>query len=80
MAIVSVVDDETPDYPYRLLAARLRADIASSSIGPKLPSIQELVTLHDVSAGTVQRALKLLKDEGLIYGINGLGTYVKRGS
>jgi DNA-binding GntR family transcriptional regulator len=34
----------------------------------------------DVAPMTIQRALRVLKDEGLIYGKPGLGTFVTRDS
>ncbi|MFI0792560.1 GntR family transcriptional regulator [Micromonospora rubida] len=44
--------------------------------GDKLPSTSELAKIHDVSTGTVYRALSLLHDRNLIIGQSGRGTYV----
>jgi GntR family transcriptional regulator len=43
-----------------------------------MPSIMELASETDLSAATVKRALRVLRDEGLIYSVPGRGTFVKR--
>jgi GntR family transcriptional regulator len=42
-----------------------------------MPSIMELASETDLSAATVKRALRVLRDEGLIYSVPGRGTFVK---
>ncbi|WP_017198308.1 GntR family transcriptional regulator [Arthrobacter sp. M2012083] len=63
---------------YRLLAARIRADIVAGvySEGRKLPTESELQAAHKVSRHTVREALQILLTEGLIYRVQGSGTYV----
>ncbi|HTW00228.1 MAG TPA: winged helix-turn-helix domain-containing protein [Streptosporangiaceae bacterium] len=63
-------------WPYEQVADILRARIQAGELGPKLPSYAQLAEELDVAPMTVQRALKVLKDEGLIYGKPGLGTFV----
>ena len=46
--------------------------------GMRIPSTKELQELFTVSYGTLRPALLLLKQEGLIYGVPGEGTYVRR--
>ena len=58
------------------LAAILRRQIESGEITDRLPSITELTREHDVAPNTVQRALRVLKAEGLIIGRPGRGTFV----
>lgn len=60
------------------LAAILRKQIEDGEITDRLPSIMDLVERHQVAPNTVQRALRVLKAEGLIVGRQGRGTFVKR--
>ena len=60
------------------LAAILRKQIEDGEITDRLPSIMELTREHDVAPNTVQRALRVLKAEGLIVGRQGRGTFVRR--
>jgi integrase len=57
-----------PRYPYELLAADLRKAIENGTYasGSPLPTSVELAAAHDVSVGTVSRAVSLLKSAGLI--------------
>lgn len=66
---------------YNLLADTLRHDIKQSlAPGDMLPPQRELMRLHKVSFATVDRALKILIDEGLITRHIGRGTFVSDGS
>jgi GntR family transcriptional regulator len=58
------------------LASLLRAGIASGDIGPRVPSLTELTEETGLTLNTVQRALRILKDEGLIYAVPGRGSFV----
>ena len=70
------IDPDSPEHPYVQLAGSLRDRIRSGKIGPRVPSIMELAEQADVSSATVKRALRLLRDEGLIYTVPGRGTFV----
>jgi GntR family transcriptional regulator len=48
--------------------------------GGKLPPEEKLVTMSGLSLGTVQRALRLLVDDGLLVRKQGMGTFVASGS
>src|SRR5260221_305547 len=61
------IDQASPEWPYRQLAAQLRARIERGELGPRLPSIMSLAEQAKGSTRTMQRALDLLKEEGLIY-------------
>jgi GntR family transcriptional regulator len=63
---------------YRQLAGILRAMIDSGEIPPgrRLPSKKALIQEYQVSQNTVERALFLLKDEGLIETSMGRGLFV----
>ncbi|MFC7306337.1 GntR family transcriptional regulator [Streptomyces monticola] len=61
------------------IAADLRDDIMNGNLAPgaKLPSTVELKERFDASNATVQRALQLLKDEGLVIGRAGAAVTVR---
>jgi len=48
----------------------------SYSVHSKLPSERELIALFEVSRITVRQALAELQREGLVFKINGKGTFV----
>ena len=60
------------------LAALLRAKIGSGDYAPgeRLPAIVVLASEHKVTTNTVQKALRILKDEGLVTSVPGYGTFV----
>ena len=72
------IDVTSPVYPYVQIADQLRAAIASGKITDKLPSVTKIARDANVAPGTAQRALNILRDEGLIIGRPGLGTFVRR--
>jgi DNA-binding GntR family transcriptional regulator len=65
---------------YEQLAAILRAQIASGELRPEraLPSGKVLVQRYGVARGTVDHAIALLKEEGLVYVLKGKGVYVSK--
>ncbi|TDO62584.1 regulatory GntR family protein [Kribbella sp. VKM Ac-2571] len=65
--------------PYRQVATALRAGILTQKFtaGERLPSQQELATQYGVARMTIQQALKVLRDEGLIVSRVGSGVYVR---
>jgi GntR family transcriptional regulator len=69
----------TADVPkWRQLADIIRERIASGEYQPRqpIPSEHQLVLETGLSRSTVQKALKALRDEGAIYSVHGLGTFV----
>jgi DNA-binding GntR family transcriptional regulator len=70
------VDETSPEWPYRQLAAQIRARVESGELGPRLPSIMSLAEQAGVSTRTMQRAIDLLKEEGVLYTAPGRGTFV----
>lgn len=74
-----VIDHGGPEYLYVQLAGLLRAKIRSGEMPPRsrVPSLTSLAAEYDVADMTVRRALKVLKDEGLIETRPGRGTFVK---
>lgn len=71
------IDEASPDWPYQQVAARIRERIRAGELGPRLPSYMDLAHQLEVSPMTVQRAIKVLRDEGLVVSIPGRGTFVK---
>ena len=72
------INDKSPVHPNVQLADQLREKIQSGEIQDRLPSITALIAASGLTTNTVQRALRILKAEGLIYGIPGRGTFVRR--
>jgi GntR family transcriptional regulator len=60
------------------IAAELRAQIMSGDLAPgaQLPTIAELESRFEVANATVQKALAVLKDEGVIVSRHGRGVFV----
>jgi GntR family transcriptional regulator len=75
---VQPLDHESNVHLYRQLAGELRRQIASGEIPVHrpIPSKKTLVQVYGVSAGTVERALDVLKDEGLLETVQGRGLFV----
>ncbi|WP_030421404.1 GntR family transcriptional regulator [Streptomyces sp. NRRL F-5065] len=71
--------DQDPRPPYVQAADVLRAAIRDGELGPgeRLPSARELQRRFGIASSTVQNALRLLKEEGLIYSVLGRGSYVR---
>jgi len=66
--------------PYEEIAADIRVQIAAGKLEPgrQIGSLKELREHYGVAEGTVQSALRLLRDEGLIETFQGRGSYVLR--
>jgi len=69
---------EPGDVPiYLQLAAILRKQILSGEIGPRqpIPSKRMLRQQYGVAAGTVDKAVAVLRGEGLVKTVMGLGIF-----
>jgi DNA-binding GntR family transcriptional regulator len=64
--------------PYKEIAADLRDQIASGRLPPgtQLGSLRALRAQYGVAEGTVQAALRMLRDEGVIETFLGRGSFV----
>jgi DNA-binding transcriptional regulator YhcF (GntR family) len=73
------LDPDDPRPPYQQVANALRAAILTRKLAPgeKLPSGNELARRYGVARMTVQQAIRLLRDEGLIVSRQGSGVYVR---
>ena len=71
------VDHGPPEPAYQQLAAILRARIAKGEWrnGP-LQSVKQLQQEHDPGRDTVQQAVEILRNEGLVFTVPRRGTYV----
>jgi GntR family transcriptional regulator len=68
----------TPVPPSRQIANLLREQIASGELPPdsKLPSRLQLAAEHGVSQDTAAKAVRILRDEGLVVVVPGYGVFV----
>ncbi|WP_200309208.1 GntR family transcriptional regulator [Streptomyces adelaidensis] len=75
---MTTIDREGPVPPYRQIADSLRARIEDGSIpaGRRIPSLVELEAEFGVARDTLRKAVKVLKDEGLVETVTGMGVYV----
>lgn len=70
---------QTPSVPdYQRVVDAITEKINSGELEPgaELPSYNELHVEYDVSVSTVQRAMLVLRAQGLVEGRQGKGTYV----
>ncbi|MFD0061745.1 GntR family transcriptional regulator [Streptomyces sp. NPDC056690] len=72
------IAEDDPRQPYEQAAETLRREIRDGVIKPghKLGSVRELATRFDISPTTVQKALGVLRDAGLLT-TTGRGNYAR---
>lgn len=72
------VSDGKHEPRYRRVAADLRSRIAAGEfpVGSALPSQRSLAESYSVALGTLDRAVRLLAEEGMIEVAPGAGTFV----
>ena len=70
-------DDPRP--PFQQLADELRTAIATGELaeGQRLPSNRDLAEQYGIAPMTVQSAIRVLRDEGLVASLQGRGTFVQ---
>lgn len=71
------IDLDAPEPLYEQLAAVIRQRVQDGTYERRIPSGPTLADEFDLSMPTVQRALGVLKDEGLIISVKGRGTFVR---
>ena len=80
--MASLQDNENPGPVtlFQKVKEAIRKDILNGTCGPheKLPSEREMISHFQVSRITVRQALSELQREGLVFKINGKGTYVSK--
>ena len=72
------VDRSDPTLLHEQVAAQIRRSIAEGDAGPgeRLPPARDLAAVMGVNTNTVLRALRILRDEGLLEFRRGLGVRV----
>jgi GntR family transcriptional regulator len=73
------VSPDAPEWPYQQVARLIRQRIQTGELGPRLPSYMDLAHELGVAPMTVQRAIGVLREEGLVVTYPGRGTFVKDG-
>ncbi|MFK4801595.1 GntR family transcriptional regulator [Streptomyces sp. MPA0124] len=73
-----IIDREGPVPPYRQIANDLRRKIEDGTIPPgrRIPSIVEMEQEYEVARDTLRKATQVLKDEGLVETVKGMGIFV----
>lgn len=63
---------------YLQLADKIREAIAAGEYESRqaIPSLKQLQGETGLAMGTIQRAIQILEDEGLVYTVSGRGTFV----
>lgn len=69
---------QPPIHPYAQIAAHYRRQISSGKLKPgdTFPTIAEIRVRWNVAHATAQRAVRVLRDEGLVIARQGSGTVV----
>jgi len=73
---VPLLDRKHPMPLYFQLEQNLTAELRSMAPHARLPSEMELLKRYGVSRGTVKQAIEHLEQQGLLYRIQGKGTFV----
>ncbi|MGD9528375.1 MAG: GntR family transcriptional regulator, partial [Pseudonocardia sp.] len=74
------LDPDDPRPPFQQVANALRAAIRTRKFQPgeQLPSLNEISKSYGVSLMTVQKAVGVLRDEGLVISRQGKGSFVRQ--
>ncbi|GGW76758.1 GntR family transcriptional regulator [Streptomyces griseoloalbus] len=74
----AAIDHDGPVTPYRQLADILKARIARGDwrLGRPIASETRLVQEYGLARSTVRRAIAVLVEEGVVWTVQGRGTYV----
>jgi DNA-binding GntR family transcriptional regulator len=70
------IDHDAVTPLYEQLAAILRGQIERGELAGRVPSVKTLTQQYGVAQGTAERALRLLRDEGLVQSRIGRGHFV----
>jgi len=72
------VDPLGPDFAYNQVADSIAVRMEAGEITHKLPAERDLAQEYGVAYQTVRRAMKVLRERGLIITRQGRGTFVAR--
>ncbi len=70
------VDPDAPTPLYYQVADILRAQITNGTMTGRVPSAATIAQQYEVAKGTAERALAILREEGLIRSVMGRGHFV----
>lgn len=72
------IDEHSKIPAYQQLADQLRQGIASGEYLPRapIPSLKQLQQTTGLAIGTIQHAIRILEEDGLVYTVSGRGTFV----
>ena len=70
------LDRDSIEPLYAQLAAILRGQIERGELTGRVPSVKTLTEQYEVAQGTAERALAILREEGLIASAMGRGHFV----
>lgn len=73
-----MLDHDLPVPLWQQLASLIKEKISKDEITGRVPSAKTLAQEHDVSTRTSEHALAVLRDEGVIVAVHGVGYFVKR--
>jgi DNA-binding GntR family transcriptional regulator len=72
------LDHDSPVPLYQQLAELLRGRIVRGELTGRIPATKDIAVEYEVAQGTAERALKILREEGLIISAVGRGHFVKK--
>ncbi|MBE1502658.1 DNA-binding GntR family transcriptional regulator [Amycolatopsis lexingtonensis] len=72
------MDSSAGQAPFEVVAATIRKDMLEGRLkaGDKLPTHRDLASKYEVAVATIQRALKVLQDEGRLVARQSIGVFV----
>jgi GntR family transcriptional regulator len=75
-------DPSVPAYAYKQVADHVAARIENGELPPatRLPGERDLAEQYGVALGTARRAVRELRDRGLVLTLPAKGTYIKAGT
>ena len=72
------LDHDSPVALYEQLAAILRGQIERGELTGRVPSVKTIAQQYEVAQGTAERALAMLRQEGILRSAMGRGHFVVR--
>lgn len=73
-----MIDEDDPRPPWVQLADSLRERIASGELTGRLPSEKTINQEMGLAPTTIRKAIRKLRDEGLVVTVTGRGSFVRR--
>jgi DNA-binding GntR family transcriptional regulator len=73
-----MIDEDDPRPPWVQLADSLRERIRTGDLNGRMPSERTIHEETGLAPVTIRKAIRKLRDEGLVVTVSGRGTFVKR--